>query len=280
MSDVRKQTSQAELSIEPNTMFTIRQQFGNKPLELETMLDIVGFIVLTVYYTVAVGLVVALANVAPGYKLKIILAASAWLFLVAAVYASGGLKAGLLGPIPVNFVPFTILLGGLFGTWLVLPEIRRAMDSVPLQALIAVHSGRLAGIFFLLLYADSRLSAPFGPVAGVGDMVTGAIALLLSSMIMVGMPVRRWWIATWNAFGAFDLLAAIAIAALSAPGTPFRFFYDGSGTRVLATLPWIFAPALLVPLDLFFHFLIAKRLRSVSGEVRSAHPQRSFSHAS
>jgi hypothetical protein len=48
----------------------------------------------------------------------------------------------------------------------------------------------------------------------------------------------------------------------SAPGTPFRVFTEGPGTQVLATLPWIFVPAVLVPIDLLVHFAIAAKLKS------------------
>ena len=57
---------------------------------------------------------------------------------------------------------------------------------------------------------------------------------------------------------------AVTLAALSAPGTPFRVFTEGPGTQVMATLPWAFVPAMLVPIDFLVHFAIAAKLRSVS----------------
>lgn len=241
------------------------------------MLDIIGSIVLTAYCAIAVGLVVGFAQVASDLKFKLLMGVAAWIGLVVAVYASGGLPPGFLGPIPANLLPFGIVLAALFGTWLLSPAARRALESVPLAALVATHAGRLAGVFFLLLYLVGRLSAPFGPVAAFGDMATGALAVLLAGIMVSGTRVRNWWVTSWNAFGALDLLVAVALAVLSAPGTPFRLFHDPAGTKVLATLPWIFAPAILVPMDLFLHFLIARRLRSSGASVGLVRAQPSFS---
>src|SRR5438105_3710048 len=69
-------------------------------------------------------------------------------------------------------------------------------------------------------------------------------------------------IAAWNAFGTLDLFAAILLGALSSPGTPIRLFTEGPGTVVMATLPWVMIPTILVPLWLLVHLTIARRMRA------------------
>lgn len=233
------------------------------------MLDIVAAIFATAYCAAQTGLLISPAPLRGATKIGAFAAAAAWLAAVAAVYGLRVLSPGALGPVPVNLVPFTLLLAILFGAWVLIPQARSALLSVPLPALVAVHAGRIAGVFFLLLYFDGRLSAPFAPVAAIGDMITGAIALLLVPLLALGIKIPRLWLGAWNAFGMLDLLTAVTLAALSVPGTSFRVFSEGPGTLVMGTLPWIFVPAMLVPVDLLVHVVIMAKLRSAPHGIRT-----------
>jgi hypothetical protein len=93
------------------------------------------------------------------------------------------------------------------------------------------------------------------------------VALLLLAMVAVGGKVPKLWLGAWNAFGLLDLLTALTLATLSAPGTAFRIFTEGPGTLVMGTLPWIFVPAMLVPVDLLVHVVIIVRLKSSASTV-------------
>jgi hypothetical protein len=226
------------------------------------MLDVLGAIFVTALYATVVGVLIGLPPVRAVIRLAACAAAGAWLWIVVTVAALGGLAPGVLGPVPANLLSFGGLLGLLFGGWFLVPQLRSALFSVPLPALVGLNVGRLGGLFFLLLYADGRLSAPFAPAAGVGDMVTGAVAIPLAAMLMLGFEMRRTWLRIWNAFGALDLVVAVSLGLLSAPGTPFRVFADGPSTQAMTTLPWVFIPAMLVPIFLLVHFAIATRLRT------------------
>lgn len=226
------------------------------------MLDIMGAIFATALYATVVGVLIGLSPVHAVTRLAAFAAAAAWLAIIVAVAALGALAPGVLGPAPANLLPFAGVLALLLGGWFLFPQFRSALLSVPLPALVALHAGRLGGLFFLLLYADGRLSAPFAPAAGVGDMVTGALAIPLAAMLMLGFEMRRAWLGVWNAFGALDLLVAVSLGLLSAPGTPFRVFTEGPGTQAMTTLPWVFVPAMLVPIFLLIHFAIATKLRT------------------
>jgi hypothetical protein len=228
-----------------------------------TMLDIIAAIYGTAYCAAQIGLLIGFSPVRGATKLAAFAAAAAWLAIVVAVFALGVLSPGSVGPVPVNLLPFTFLLVLLFGSWFLVPQARAALLSVPLPALVAVHAGRVGGLIFLLLFFDGRLSAPFAPAAGVGDMITGAVALLLVPTLALGFEVRSLWLKVWNAFGALDLVIALTLAVLSSPGTPFRVFTEGPGTQVMATLPWVLVPAILVPIDLLIHLAIATKLKSV-----------------
>jgi hypothetical protein len=226
------------------------------------MLEVLGAIFATALYATVVGVLIGLSPGRAVTRLAVFAAAAAWLGTVVTVAALGGLAPGVLGPIPANLLPFGGLLALLFGAWFLLPQFRSALLSVPLPALVGLNVGRLGGLFFLLLYADGRLSAPFAPAAGVGDMITGALAIPLAVMPALGFELRRTWLGIWNAFGALDLVLAVSLGLLSAPGTPFRVFTEGPGTQAMTTVPWVFIPAMLVPIFLLVHFAIATRLRT------------------
>jgi len=225
------------------------------------MLDIVAAIFATAYCAAQAGLLIGPALLRTRSKIALFAVTVAWLAAVVAIYGLRVLSPGTLGPFPVNLVPFTLLIAILFGAWVLIPQARDALLSVPMPALVAVHAGRVAGVFFLLLYFDGRLSAPFAPVAAVGDIITGAIALLLLALLARGVRIPKLWLGAWNVFGLFDLLTALVLAMLSVPGTPFRVFTEGPGTLVMGTLPWIFVPAMLVPVDLLVHVVIMSKLR-------------------
>ncbi len=167
------------------------------------------------------------------------------------------------GPVPAPLFAFAGLLALLFGGWFLSPRFRSALLSVPLPALIGLNAGRLGGVFFLILAAEGRLSAPFAPVAGAGDILVGALAIPLAAMAAAGAGAPPAWLGVWNALGGLDLIVAISLGVLSAPGTPFRVFTEGPGTAAMTALPWIMVPAILVPLYLLIHLTVAARLRSL-----------------
>jgi hypothetical protein len=229
------------------------------------MLDMIAALTLAAMYVIDVTVLVGLARIRTGTKFAAFLLAAAWAATIVGVAALGGFAPGATGPLPGPGLAFGILvLGGLI-TWFVSPAFRHALLSLPLAALIGINGFRLGGIFFLLLMMQGRLSAPFAPSAGWGDIATALIAIPLTLMVAVGRSPSKRVLAGWNAFGALDLIVAITLGLLSAPGTPFQVFTDPPGTRVLTTLPWVGVPTLLVPLYLLTHLTIAARLRSAAG---------------
>jgi hypothetical protein len=84
-------------------------------------------------------------------------------------------------------------------------SLRDAFYRVSLPLLISVHTVRVLGVSFVLLYAAGRLPAPFAPVAGWGDIFVGAVALAVAWV--VHRRVENWrpilWF--WNVIGALDL---------------------------------------------------------------------------
>jgi hypothetical protein len=225
------------------------------------VIDMIGAVAATAVYATLVGVLVGFSPVGGPTKLAAVAAAAVWGGIVVVTAALGGFAPGATGAVPGPVFAFVGLLALLLAAWSLLPGFRSALLSVPLPALVGLHAGRLGGVVFLILASDGRLSGPFAPIAGAGDMLVAALAIPLAALAASG--ARPAWLGVWNVLGALDLAVAVSLGALSAPGTPFRVFTEGPGTLAMTALPWVMIPTLLVPLYLLMHLAIAVRLRSV-----------------
>ena len=234
------------------------------------MIDMIGAIAGTAVYAVVVGVLVGLSTLSPWQKLAAFGVAAAWGGSIVAIAALGGFAPGAAGPVPTPILAFAAFLAMLLGAWFRIAEFRNALLAVPLQALVALNVSRIGGILFLILAADGRLSAPFAPSAGWGDILTGLFAIPLAVMAGRGVEHSVAPLTLWNAFGALDLAVAISLGLLSAPGTPLRIFTEGPGTMAMTELPWIMVAAMLVPLYLLIHLSIATKLRSSRRIIQAA----------
>jgi hypothetical protein len=82
---------------------------------------------------------------------------------------------------------------------------------------------------------------------------------------------RVIWI--WNAFGALDLFAAIALGVISTNGAPLQLIHASAGSAAVQVLPWALIPTVLVPFYLITHGIVLSQLWT-----RRAN-ERAFTHA-
>src|SRR5207245_8335312 len=99
-----------------------------------------------------------------------------------------------------------------------LRSLRAAFHRVPLWLLVGVHSVRLLGVSFIILFAAGRLPAPFAPVAGWGDIFVGATAVPVAWLAYRQTTNAGAILWIWNVIGIADLIAAIGLGATSSPG--------------------------------------------------------------
>jgi len=230
------------------------------------MFDILSTAELTIGASiVAVLLAWAMAETA-GRRLAVLAALCAWFALILAIGATGALSpAG--GGAPALGLTVVLPIVALVWAYFALPSVRKAMAAAPLPALIAVHAIRLLGFTFIVLYAEGRLPAPFAPSAGLGDMFIGATALPLAwAATRFGARVRPL-VFLWNALGVADLVVALTLGPLSAPG-PLQVFVGPPDASPMTTLPWLIIPGFLVPCLMFLHVVIFARL--ASGEAQAS----------
>jgi hypothetical protein len=121
------------------------------------------------------------------------------------------------------------------------------------------------------LGASGALNAPRGiGAAGLGIAALLPTVILARALVVTGrtgepmipLPalIARPLVLAWNAFGFLDLVTALSLGAMSAPG-PTRLFFDPPSTAIMTTLPWIIIPCFLVPSFLAIHVAIFDRLR-------------------
>ncbi|HEV8618811.1 MAG TPA: hypothetical protein VGQ70_04890 [Candidatus Udaeobacter sp.] len=221
--------------------------------------DLIGSIGLTA----SAAILIAALSIGFGSNAKTRLCAavgfSLWFVLVAvlaathALYYEHGLGAPGLG-IAVT-LPIAVLCFVVART----QSLREAFRRVPLWLLIGVHTVRLLGISFIILYADHRLPAPFAPVAGWGDIFVGATALPVAWLAYRRPANARPIIWIWNLVGLVDLMAAVGLGVISSPG-PQRLIFAEPGSAIMTTLPWLLIPGFLVPLLFTVHIGIFIRL--------------------
>lgn len=90
------------------------------------------------------------------------------------------------------------------------------------------------------------------------DILVGLSALPVAWLAVRGR-LSPGWVLAWSVAGLALLLNIIVISALSMP-TPLRAFPDGPANTVVATAPYVWLPAFLVPAALGGHLLVLRRL--------------------
>ena len=225
--------------------------------------DLFSTVVLTAGATVVVATFVALFGSSLTQRVTIGVAMALWFIGVLWIGAPGAIATPLLGAAVVIPVAAFSVIG--FGS----SAGRGHLQSAPLRALIALHAIRVLGVLFVLLFAAKRLPAPFAPVAGWGDIIIGATALPIALWVARNPDTARGPLLVWNGLGLADLVTAVTLGALSAPGA-IRLFFGDPSSALIASSPWILIPCFLVPSLSFVHLVVFYRTLKARGAEHAA----------
>jgi hypothetical protein len=234
------------------------------------MFEILSTAALTVNASLVIGFLAYSMSETPPGRLTVAGVLIAWFALVLAIGAGGALDPIRGFGVPALGVTVALPVAALATAFFAFGPIRAAILAAPLPALVAVNAIRILGVLFVLLYVRGELPAPFAPSAGWGDIFMGVTALPLAwSIIRFGSRVRPLVFA-WNVIGIADLVDAVALGALSAPG-PLQVFLGHPDSSAMTTLPWLIVPGFLVPCLMFLHVVIFYRLLAKTEVVGAAH---------
>jgi len=166
----------------------------------------------------------------------------------------GVFTAGASGMAPL--VPLAALLPPLFA-WRLLPRfgsVTAFVDAVPQAGLVGVQVFRAAGGVFLVLWKIGEMPGEFALPVGVGDVLTGALALPVAWACARRMPGHVVALVAWNLFGMADHLMAIGLGMATSPG-PLQQLALDQPNLLIGRYPLVLIPTFIVPLSLTLHGL-------------------------
>lgn len=137
----------------------------------------------------------------------------------------------------------------------------RLVSAIPLHWLVAAQVYRVGGGIFLVLWADGRLPWQFALPAGIGDVATGIVAVVVAARLAQNATIGAHRAAyAWCLFGIADLVVAIAMGAMTSPG-PVHLLALDAPNLLMTAYPLVMVPTFAVPLALMLHGLVLLRLR-------------------
>jgi hypothetical protein len=132
--------------------------------------------------------------------------------------------------------------------------------AIPLHWLVAAQVYRVGGGIFLVLWADGRLPWQFALPAGIGDVTTGIVAVVVAARLAQKAIGAQRAAYAWCLFGVADLVVAIVMGAMTSPGQAHLLALEAPNLLVTA-YPLVMVPTFAVPLALMLHGLVLLRLR-------------------
>jgi hypothetical protein len=191
-----------------------------------------------------------------------------WLAIVWNLAANGTFQ-----PIPgvarLPRLPIAIFAPVIIGLIVLLrsKSIAALLDATPASWLIALQVYRIFGGIFIVNWANGGAPGVFAWPAGIGDMLTGIMALPVALLLASGAERGRSAAMAWNIFGLLDFTIAITMGTLSTPG-PLQIFGLDIPASLLGTYPTVMIPAFAVPSSILLHALSIRQLRRIERRAR------------
>jgi hypothetical protein len=182
----------------------------------------------------------------------------AWQAVVWSAAVAGSFR---LQPGAIPMLPIAIILPLVIGLPVLMRSQRVAaiLDAMPPYWVIGLQVYRIFGSIFLLAYASGNLAGLFGLPAGTGDTLVGLLALPTAYLLYLAPRENHSRAVAWNFLGILDLVIAISIGFLTAPG-PFQLIVPSTPNTLLGTYPTVMTPAFMVPTSLMLHALSLRQL--------------------
>jgi hypothetical protein len=193
------------------------------------------------------------------FWLAVLIPYTLWL----AVIWSGAINGLFLPRVsPVPLLPLAIFLPVIIGTPILLSSKRmgQVLDAMPASWLIALQLYRVFGSLFLVGWARNVIPGVFALPAGIGDMITGLLAIPVAIALAADTPAARRAAVGWNVFGLFDFAVAVSIGLMIAPG-PFQLIAPNIPNTTAGVYPNVIIPAFAVPSSILLHALSLRQLR-------------------
>lgn len=185
----------------------------------------------------------------------------AWAALSAALGSLGLLKDFSMPP----KVGLLIVLGFVLTVVTAFSRpVRTYMDRVPLWFVIGINVFRLPLELTMHLAASEGIMPPQMSYSGSNlDILTGCLALPTAWLAYKG-KLPHLGMRLFNIVGATLLINIVGIAVMSMP-TPLRRFLNDPPNIWIADFPFVWLPTVLVPIALFSHLTLFRRVATWRG---------------
>jgi len=166
------------------------------------------------------------------------------------------------GEPPLNILLSALLsIGVFFLAYWRADKFRNFVLNIDMRFLIMLHSWRMLGMGFVMLYMLDQLPPLFAFLAGFGDAATAIAAVFLTYALFIraeGVSKKTIW--RWNAFGLVDFIIAVSIGILTQTDALF-FSASGISSDLMTVYPFVLVPAFLVQVFTITHIIIFLQLR-------------------
>jgi hypothetical protein len=195
--------------------------------------------------------------------LAIVIPFTLWLAVVWAMAVNGAFQP-IPGVVRLPRLPIAIFAPVIIGLFFLLrsKSIAAFLDATPAPWLIALQVYRIFGGIFLVNWMHGTGAGVFAVPAGIGDALTGIMALPVALLLASGIARGRSAAMAWNIFGLLDFAVAITLGTLSSPG-PFQIFGLDIPASLAGTYPTVLIPAFAVPSSILLHALSIRQLRRI-----------------
>lgn len=158
-------------------------------------------------------------------------------------------------------LPFAIFLPVIVVTPMLLMSTRvgQVLDAMPATWLVALQTYRAFGSWAIAAALRGAIPAVFGLPAGIGDLLTGMLAVLAAIAVAGGTARGRKAAIAWNVVGLVDFVIAIALGLITSPGR-FQLIVPSVPSIGVGAYPDVLTPAFVVPSSILLHVLSLRQL--------------------
>jgi hypothetical protein len=178
-----------------------------------------------------------------------------WLSVIWSAAINGAFQPGYFPP----RLPLAIFLPVIVGVPILLASKRvgQLLDAMPASWLVGLQVYRVFGGAFLVGWARAAIPGVFGLPAGIGDVVTGLMALPVAYSLAAGSRDAPRAAVAWNIFGLVDFTVAVGIGLAISQ----QVIVPSIPNTALGTYPAVMVPAFAVPSSILLHALSLRQLR-------------------
>ena len=216
---------------------------------------------LAIHVMIALGLWLGLerAEMTPPQRrtvwLAVMIPFTLWLAVAWSAAIGGAFKPGAAA---IPLLPVATLGPVVLGVPVLLGSRRmgEVLDAMPASWLVALQVFRVQGSTFLIGWAYGAAPGIFAFPAGIGDVLTGLLAVPVAIALTSGSRESRRAAIAWNVFGLLDFAVALSIGYAIA----FRLIETGFASATGGSYPTVLIPALGVPTAILLHTVSLRQL--------------------